>query len=383
MYLGIFSHPHCPSVLSRSHARKTFDRALRTLPPSLHFRIWTRYLLFAEAQGGPIMMHIYRRYLAVDPSLTEHYTSLLLDEKNPHPRPLEAAKLLLALARKAAKGEYTSPDAKSPYQLLEDWLAVTEKHPEEVGLDAEELQESSEQSQDVRDAAETNPLSPLKLDVEKIVREDGLAVYKDQAGRLWTGLATFWIKRGEFDMAKKTFEAGITSVLTIRDFTQIFDAYAEFSETLIGALMDKLADDEDEDDKDETEQELDGYMKDFEALMDRRPFLVNDVLLRRNPQDVTEWEKRIALWGTDDDKVAETYTKALETIHPKRATSQPHRLYVNFAKFYEEGGASGEAEKDLTSARKIFEKASKVHFRTVEELAEVFCEWAEMELRHE
>jgi pre-mRNA-splicing factor SYF1 len=58
-------------------------------------------------------------------------------------------------------------------------------------------------------------------------------------------------------------------------------------------------------------------------------------------------------------------------------------LYVNFAKFYEEGGATGSAEKDLDSARKIFEKATKVQFKTVEDLAEVWCEWSELELRHE
>lgn len=60
-----------------------------------------------------------------------------------------------------------------------------------------------------------------------------------------------------------------------------------------------------------------------------------------------------------------------------------HRLYVNFAKFYEEGGVAGQAEPDLDSARKILEKGTKVNFRAVEDLAEVWCEWSEMELRHE
>jgi len=44
-----------------------------------------------------------------------------------------------------------------------------------------------------------DPSSMRKLDVEAIVLKDGLKVYKDQAGRLWTGLATYWIKRGEFE----------------------------------------------------------------------------------------------------------------------------------------------------------------------------------------
>src|ERR1700722_9768992 len=40
MYLSIFSHPLCPPPLSHTHARHTYDRALRPLPPSLHFRIF-------------------------------------------------------------------------------------------------------------------------------------------------------------------------------------------------------------------------------------------------------------------------------------------------------------------------------------------------------
>ncbi|KAF8516912.1 spliceosome complex protein [Hysterangium stoloniferum] len=412
LYCNLFFHPKCPPVLSYTHARRTFDRALRTLPPSLHSRIWTRYLLWAETKSGNTIVSVYRRYLAVDTSVTEHYTALLLASTNPDPRPLEAAKLLLKLARQAARGEYVSPDSKSPYQLLGEWLDVVEKFAEEVGLDTQETDRiraaedqdkglSADQrgslvrfavppvptfnKEDARPYDEDeDPASATKLDIEKLVRKDGLDVYPDQAGRLWSGLATYWIKRAEFDRAKRTFEAGLASVLTIRDFTQIFDAYAEFSETLISSLMESLAEpDDDDEDAVETEKELDALMKSFEDLMDRRPFLVNDVLLRRNPNDVQEWEKRVALWGEDDEKIVQTYIEALETISSKKATSNFHRLFINFAKFYEEGGATGTAEKDLDSARKILEKATKIAFKSVEDLAEVWCEWSELELRNE
>jgi len=323
MYLSIFNHPQCPTILTHSHARRTYDRALRTLPPSLHGRIWIRYLLWAESKGGATMVAVYRRYLAFDPSVTEHYSTLLLTPEEPERRrPLEAAKLYLGLARKAARGEYVSPEGKSPYQLLGDWLDVVEKHAEEVGLDIEETEASNAVLKDKPDPPNGNafpngpasppydededPSSSRKLNIEHIVRKDGLNVYKDQAGRLWTGLATYWIKRAEFDRAKATFETGMVDVLTIRDFTQIFDAYAEFSESIISAYMESLAnpdEEEDEEETTETEQELDVKMKEFEELMDRRPFLVNDVLLRRNPNDVQEWEKRVAMWGDDDEKV--------------------------------------------------------------------------------
>ena len=343
---------------------------------------------------------------------------------------------------------YSSLEGKSPYQLFVDFLELVEKYAEDVGMDEEEYLALKDTTTQIGNAAETNgeevpaeepasvegrlmriagppiptetgvihkplavrkaernpetavienedtdPSNPRLLNVEGIVHTDGLSVYKDQAGRLWTGLATYWIKRGEFERATATFEQGLATVMTIRDFTQIFDAYAEFSETMISTLMDALADEENLEDEDfdaeETEQDLDERMKAFETLMDRRPFLVNEVLIRRNPHEVVEWEKRIALYGNNDEKVVETYLKALDTISPRKATGPLYPLYVNFAKFYEEGGVvdpeTGETsgEPSLTEARKIFEKGSRVQFKTVDELAELWCEWAEMELRNE
>lgn len=378
--------------------------------------------------------------------MTERHITYLLNSEPP--RPLAAAKYLLLLSRRAAKNMYSSLEGKSPYQLFVDFLELVEKYAEDVGMDEEEYLALKDTTTQIGNAAETNgeevpaeepasvegrlmriagppiptetgvihkplavrkaernpetavienedtdPSNPRLLNVEGIVHTDGLSVYKDQAGRLWTGLATYWIKRGEFERATATFEQGLATVMTIRDFTQIFDAYAEFSETMISTLMDALADEENLEDEDfdaeETEQDLDERMKAFETLMDRRPFLVNEVLIRRNPHEVVEWEKRIALYGNNDEKVVETYLKALDTISPRKATGPLYPLYVNFAKFYEEGGVvdpeTGETsgEPSLTEARKIFEKGSRVQFKTVDELAELWCEWAEMELRNE
>lgn len=387
----------------------------------------------------------------VDPSLTERHIAYLLDATPP--RPLSAAKYLLSIARRAAKNTYTPGEGKSPYQLFVDFLELVEKFAEDIGMSEEEAIElhatrkavadgEKEEDEAVKEAEaseapasvegrlmriagppvplanasqvvkplnavsaksakveeevhdeDTDPADVRLLDVEGIVERDGLQVYKDQAGRLWTGLATYWIKRGEFERASATFERGLADVVTIRDFTQIFDAYAEFSETMISTLMDAIADEDNAEDEDfdvaETEIELDERMKSFEGLMDRRPFLVNEVLLRRNPNEVVEWEKRVALFGNDDEKVVETYLKALETINPRKATGPLYPLHVNFAKFYEEGGSKDPEteeprnEPDLEQARKIFEKATKIPFKSVDELAEVWCEWAEMELRNE
>lgn len=100
-------------------------------------------------------------------------------------------------------------------------------------------------------------------------------------------------------------------------------------------------------------------------------------------------DRAIRAETASNDQVVETYNEAIERINPRKAVGALHPLYVNFAKFYEEGGSkdaeSGQAqnEPDIEAARKIFEKATRVPYKTVDELAEVWCEWAEMELRHE
>jgi len=65
MHLSVILHPSCPAVFKRTYARRTFDRALRTLPPSLHGRIWGVYLRWAEIIGGDAGERVWRRFLKV------------------------------------------------------------------------------------------------------------------------------------------------------------------------------------------------------------------------------------------------------------------------------------------------------------------------------
>lgn len=62
-------------------------------------------------------------------------------------------------------------------------------------------------------------------------------------------------------------------------------------------------------------------------------------------------------------------------MDPMKAVGKPHTLWIAFAKLYE-------GHNDLENATKIFEKAVQVNYKAVDNLASVWCEWAEMELRH-
>ncbi|KAF2754436.1 pre-mRNA-splicing factor syf1 [Pseudovirgaria hyperparasitica] len=326
--------------------RRTFDRALRALPITQHSRIWALYRPFANSASGETAVKIWRRYIQIHPEHTEDYIELLVDMH----KYTEAVRKYMDILNNP---RFKSKEAKGPFQFWTEMLELIIDHAKEI---------------------ETGDGSGIN--VEKIIRS-GILKFSDQRGILWVGLARYWINKGEYERARDIFEEGITTVMTVRDFSIIFDTYAEAEEALIGIKMDEAAVRSDKGRiNEDADLDLDIRMMRFEQLMDRRPFLVNDVLLRQNPNNVPEWEKRVALWGDNKKEVVQTYTNAIAVINPKKAVGKYHDLWANYAKFYESGG-------DLSNARVIMEKAVKVPYKSVAELAEMWCEWAEMELRNE
>ena len=75
------------------------------------------------------------------------------------------------------------------------------------------------------------------------------------------------------------------------------------------------------------------------------------------------------------EQVINAFTEGVQTVNPKEAVGKLNALWVAFAKFYEQA-------KQLEDARIIFDKATQVPYLKVDDLAHVWCEWAEMELRH-
>jgi pre-mRNA-splicing factor SYF1 len=320
-----------------THTRRTFDGALRALPLTQHDRIWKLYLEFARSASGATAVRIWKRYMQVQPELREDFIDLLL-ELNAYS---EAARQYIIVLNDAT---FKSRQGKSNYQLWSEFADLLVSHPQYIDTD---------------------------IPVERILRA-GIERFSDQRGKLWTSLATYWITLQDFERARDSFEEGLTTVMTVRDFTQIFDAYAEFEESIISEKMEEASQRQSVDAA--ADLDLDIRMMRFEQLMDRRAFLVNDVLLRQNQNNVVEWEKRVALWGVNKNQVVATYTDAIKTINPKKASGRFSHLWVSFAKFYEEGG-------DLKTAREIMEKATRVGYRSVNELADVWIDFAEMEIR--
>lgn len=321
-----------------TRSRRTFDRALRALPITQHTRIWPLYLKFVRKHHIPeTAVRVYRRYLKLEQENTEEYIDYLksvgwLDEA--------AARLAFIVN----KEKFVSKEGKSNHQLWQELCELISKNPDKI----------------------------KSLKVTDIIR-GGLRRFSDSLGQLWNSLADFFIRSGHFEKARDVYEEAIQTVMTVRDFGQVFDAYAQFEESMISAKMETTAEmgATEEDDID-----LELRMARFENLMDRRPLLLSSVLLRQNPHNVHEWHKRVKLYEGKPNEIINTYTEAVQTVNPKLASGKPHTLWVEFAKFYEKYG-------QLTEARLIFDKATKVNYRKVDDLAAVWCEFGEMEIRHE
>eukprot|EP00742_Colponemidia_sp_Colp-10_P004229 GILJ01004512.1.p1 GENE.GILJ01004512.1~~GILJ01004512.1.p1 ORF type:complete len:874 (-),score=189.95 GILJ01004512.1:763-3384(-) len=325
--------------------RRTFDRALRSLPITQHDRVWELYIKFADSVASQeTAIVVYRRYLQLEPDNVEQFIAYLLSAQ----RIDEAAQLL---AKVVNDEDFVSKEGKTTHQL---WMELCE-------------------------LISKNPTKVTRLKCESIIRH-GIRKFTDEVGHLWNALADFYIRQAQFEKARDVYEEGIHTVTTVRDFSLIYDAYTKFEEQMLSVKMEQLEGREDDDNEDEefksVSDDVDLRLERLDNLMNRRQELLSSVLLRQNPHNVFEWQKRVRLFTSDPVKVVQTYSEAVATVDPQKAAGKPHTLWVNWARVYEEQGA-------LEDARVIFEKATHVNFKGIDDLATVWCEWAEMEMRHE
>ncbi|XP_061389841.1 pre-mRNA-splicing factor syf1 homolog [Musca vetustissima] len=322
-----------------TRTRHVFDRALRALPVTQHHRIWPLYLKFVKKFDIPETgVRVFRRYLKLAPDDAEEYIEYLLSVN----RLDDAAQQLASIVDNE---HFASKHGKSSHQLWTELCELISKNPDKVH----------------------------SLNVDAIIR-GGLRRYTDQLGHLWNCLADYYVRSGLFDRARDIYEEAIQTVRTVRDFTQVFDEYAQFEELSLNKRMEMVANDPDATEEDDIDVEL--RLARFEHLMDRRLLLLNSVLLRQNPHNVHEWHKRVKLYEDKPHEIINTYTEAVQTVQPKLAVGKLHTLWVEFAKFYESNG-------QVDDARVVFERATEVEYVKVDDLASVWCEWAEMEIRQE
>mmetsp|Transcript_24442 Transcript_24442/g.35917 ORF Transcript_24442/g.35917 Transcript_24442/m.35917 type:complete len:888 (+) Transcript_24442:79-2742(+) len=340
MYLEVLT-----TMKKGTSARKAFDRALQSLPITQHEVIWDLYITWVKEFGvEETTVRVYRRYLMFDPSHREDLVSYLESIGQYE----EAA---LQLAACVNDDHYVAPSGCTKHQMWMRLCDLCAAHPEEISK---------------------------SLKVDAIIRS-GIARFSDEVGRLWTRLADFYIRLGQFEKARDVYEEAIHAVITVRDFTLVFDAYAKFEESVLMAKMREAEEDQESGETSSEEvvsPEVELRLARLEHLMEKRPVMLNSVVLRQNPHNVYEWHKRIKLFKGDTHRTLMTYMEAVKTVDPKQAHGRLSGLWLSLANFYE-------SHDDMENVRAVLKKATEVEYRTVEELAHVWCAWAELEMKHE
>lgn len=338
-----------------TYTRRTFDRAFKSLPITQHANIWDLYLKFAANAGGETCVRIWRRYLKVQPTHSERYIDILLAQKPP--KTAEAALVLSTIIEHPEKHAATG---KTTYQYWSRLCDLICEYPDVIEFSA---QDHMVPSSDMNSLA----VRPSILDIEKIMRA-GIVRFTDQVGKLWNSLASWWVLRGELERARDVYEEALANVSTVRDFKLVFDAFAQMEEKVLAYEMEA-----EESDLDAVDIDL--RLARFERLLQRRPILLYDVLVRQNPNQVHHWMNRTKLFTKLND-IVYCFNRAVKTVNPKRAQGPLHSLWIDFANMYEKRG-------DLDNARKVYERAVAVPFVAIDNLATIWCQWAEMELRAE
>lgn len=181
-----------------TRTRRVFDEALRSLPITQHARIWPLYIEFLNLHDIPETgVLVFRRYMKISPENVEEYIEYLVK----YGRIDEAVQELLKIVNQA---DFKSKKGKSHHQLWYYLCELVCKNPEKVP----------------------------SVKVAEIVK-NGLKNFSDGVGTLWCSLADYYIRSGLFEKARDVYEEGMNSVLTVKDFGQIFDAYSQFMDSTI------------------------------------------------------------------------------------------------------------------------------------------------------
>ncbi|CAL5043584.1 unnamed protein product [Urochloa decumbens] len=347
-------HMYASALLDQrllTRARRAIDRALRALPPTQHHHVWTLALRLAGLPGCPAetAVRVLRRcYLQFDPAHAEELVAFLVTAS----RFREAAEQLAAAIDDDG---FRSAKGTTKRQLLLDLCEILTKHPDD-------------------------DVAGMPVAVEAILC-NAARKFPEEAGALWTALASHYTRKGIYNKARDVFEAGAAAAATVKDFGLVFESYLHFEHAVVAAELDDAIQEEKSGsvirgcwlaDKDDA----DLNMARLERLLERRPEMLNSVRLRQNPHDVQAWHERVKIFKNDPGRQAAAYAEAVRTVDPMKATGKPHTLWLAFAKMYEGRGM-------LASAREVFRRATQVSFKSADDLADVWCERAEMELRHQ
>jgi len=281
-YLVFISKQKCVTFL-----RKVFNRALQALPITQHDMIWNAFLpLIKDSQSILSVDDAYKRYLMLHSNHIEEAVEWFLEKK--------ATKESAYYIQKLLQDPYFQSPKERPKFYYWNKLAEVIK------------------------------MDPYIENAEVILR-NGCQDFIVENGKMWVTIADLFARKGRFADAIQVYEDALSQTRTVNDFKVIFGA--------LTSLMKFIAESNDK-------QRSLFYSK-LENLLDREPFLLNDTIIRSDPNNVSEWllrsslymdkeyiynpRERHELWEQIMPLIPQqsqflVFVEAIETVNPKRVS---------------------------------------------------------------
>ena len=438
-----FFQEHCPYHVTLW--RRWINQALEALPVTQHEKLRSVVLPFVDnkhnknnktdCRGLPLdtELTLLRRYSKFHPPHREILAQRCLDNG----RPAEAAVWLSEILN---DDTFVSPTGQPRYDL---WLLLANtccQYPHEtqrVGIDFDQWirgslthqrpnNDNNHHHKDKDGSSETAEKTNKNKqgrqanedkDTGETLSTTPSLHFGEMEGTLWAKLANYYIRAGEFEVARGVYEEGMESVSRVRDFTILFDAYIQLEEGILESLMGTGDEEEEEEEeatdgatnqgdqaaaKDEEEDwdlllqntrtapsrnnnnkvDLEWALSRAEHLTARRPLLLNRVLLKQNPHNVGEWLLRAKLYEDQSQwsMSVETLKESLRTVQARHVVNgTPSQLVTRLAALYE---SNNEPDQSRLLLKNVCWEGTFA-FRDVDDLAQCWGAWVELELRHE
>jgi pre-mRNA-splicing factor SYF1 len=325
-----------PDVPNITTVRRTINRALQSLPVTQHeSKLWQPVLLpslLAADSFLPVETRacFLQRYCLLCPSFQLQYGGWC--ERN-------HLAIAAALSYVSLLSSTTTADSDEEYEIWQAFgnLCITHsKEMEAAGVRWEAM---------LRSNLPSNTAHGRSNKAARMVQQQGV---------VYTQLAAAWVSRGAFEMARSVYEEGLAAAASVRDFTIVYDAFLQLEEELLQASVESLerhgdsdsttaaVEDEDKDDWDillgtatatttSPLADMELRMARAEHLTAQRPLLLNQVMLRQNPNHIAEWLNRAAL--QQPAQAAATLEEAVRTVHHANH-GQWSQLVVQLADIY-------------------------------------------------
>lgn len=118
--------------------------------------------------------------------------------------------------------------------------------------------------------------------------------------------------------------------------------------------------------------EVEQRLAKLEKLLERRPYMLYNINLRKNPNDVKIWLKLIDLYkqAGNIEECFRTIARAKQTIKSDEAENGRYSdIWIYTAKLHQE-------LRDLPSCNSTFFQATSVNYKTIEDYISVWTRWA-------